>query len=446
MDYLRIADAVAVDIAAGRLRPGDRLPPQRRFARQHGIAASTVARVYGELVRRGLVVGEVGRGTYVRAAAPPPEPVLAEPGAARVDLELNFSVLPEQPALLAAGLERLLRPDVLAAALRPATVAGTAAARELAAALLARAGWTPEPERILFAGNGRQALAAAIAALVPTGERLGVEALTYPVVKAVAARLGVTAVPLAVDADGLVPDALRAAHRAGPLRAVYLQPTLHNPLGVTMPAARRAALVKVLRDLDLYAVEDSVYGFLHDPVALPPLAVLAPERVVLADSLSKRLAPGLTVGFVVPPAALAGRLAAAVRSGGWAAAPFALDAATRWMADGTAATVATAKRDDAAARQRIARERLAGFSVLADPAAYHAWWELPEPWRAETFVAAAARRGIAVTPAAAFAVGTGRAPHAVRLALAAPPRELLAGALDTLAALARQAPEDANVE
>src|SRR3954471_12574094 len=274
-DYRVVADALAADIEAGRLRPGDRLPPQRRFARQHGIAASTVARVYGELVRRGLVVGEVGRGTYVRAPAPPREPVLAEPGAARVDLELNFSVLPEQPALLAAGLERLLRPDVLAAALRPATVAGTAAARELAAALLARAGWTPEPERILFAGNGRQALAAAIGALVPTGERLGVEALTYPVVKAVAARLGVTAVPLAVDADGLVRDALRAAHRAGPLRAVYLQPTLHNPLGVTMPAARRAALVEVLRDLDLYAVEDSVYAFLHDPVALPPVAALA---------------------------------------------------------------------------------------------------------------------------------------------------------------------------
>ncbi|WP_218577245.1 GntR family transcriptional regulator [Phytohabitans rumicis] len=71
-DYRLIADALADDVTAGRLRPGDRLPPQREFARARGIASSTAARVYGELVRRGLAVGEVGRGTFVRAAAPHP--------------------------------------------------------------------------------------------------------------------------------------------------------------------------------------------------------------------------------------------------------------------------------------------------------------------------------------------------------------------------------------
>ncbi|MBZ9641122.1 GntR family transcriptional regulator, partial [Streptomyces sp. PSKA30] len=71
-DYVRLADRIADDIAAGRLRPGQRLPPQRAFARRRGIAPSTAGRVYGELVRRGLVVGEVGRGTFVRAAPPAP--------------------------------------------------------------------------------------------------------------------------------------------------------------------------------------------------------------------------------------------------------------------------------------------------------------------------------------------------------------------------------------
>ncbi|MFD8741187.1 GntR family transcriptional regulator, partial [Streptomyces sp. NPDC059618] len=67
-DFRLIADRIAGDIASGRLRPGQQLPPQRRFARRHRIAPSTAGRVYGELVRRGLVVGEVGRGTFVRAA------------------------------------------------------------------------------------------------------------------------------------------------------------------------------------------------------------------------------------------------------------------------------------------------------------------------------------------------------------------------------------------
>lgn len=443
-DYRDLVDAVAADIAAGRLRPGDRLPPQRRFARQHGIASSTAARVYGELVRRGLTVGEVGRGTFVRAAKPPLEPALAEPAAAaRVDLELNFPVLPEQPVLLAQSLARMMRPEALAAALPPVGVTGTPIAREATSALLAHAGWAPNPRRILFTGNGRQAIAAAIAALVPVGERLGVEALTYPVVKGIAARLGVTLVPLAMDEHGLHPDALRSAHRAAPLRAVYVQPALQNPLGVTMPETRRADVAEALHELDLSAIEDTIYRFLHD---MPPLAALAPERTVLVDSMSKRLAPGLTLGFSVTPASGTDKVAAAIRSGAWMAGRFAVDAATAWMTDGTAATVGQAKRRDVEARQQIIRERLAGFEVTGDPRAYHCWWQLPEPWRAETFVAAAARHGIAVTPAAAFAVATGRAPNAVRLAIASPPPATLAAALDVLAALAQGDPEDAAVD
>jgi DNA-binding transcriptional MocR family regulator len=429
-DYRRIADAVAADIASGRLRPGEPLPPQRAFARRHRIANSTAARVYGELARRGLVTGEVGRGTFVRAGAA--EPALADPGSAPVDLQLNFPVLPEQSALLAESLATMLRPDVLANALQAGAVTGTAAARAAAADLLARTGWQPDPGRILFTGNGKQSLAAAIAALVPVGGRLGVEALTYPVVRTIAARLGITLVPLEMDEHGVVPEALRAAT----VRAVYLQPALHNPLGVTMPAARRAEVVAVLAELDVPVIEDAVYTFLCDE---PPLAAVAPDRTVLVDSLSKRIAPGLTLGFVVPPASLVDQVAAAVRGGGWTAPRFAVDVAAHHIADGTAAAVQLAKRADAAARQRLVADRLAGFTVHADPRTYHCWWELPAPWRADTFVAAAAREGIAVTPAAAFAIGA--APNAVRLALASPPLDRLSGALDVLARIAREAPE-----
>ena len=439
-----IAEAVVADIAAGRLRPGDRLPPQREFARQHHIAGSTAARVYRDLARRGLVVGEVGRGTFVRVAAPPPEQPLPEPGGARIDLELNFPVLPEQAALLGDGLGRLLQLRTLDRVLRPVPISGTTASRAATAMTLARTGWSPDPDRILFAGNGRQAIAAAVAALVAPGESLGVEALTYPVVKAIATRLGVHLVPIAMDAEGMRVDALRSAHRGTRLRAIYLQPTLHNPLGVTMPTDRRRGLAAVLSELGLYAIEDGVYGFLHD--TMQPLAAIAPDRTILVDSLSKRVAPGLTLGFLVPPAGLTGEVAAAVKSGSWAASHFAIAAGALWMAEGTVTIIEKAKRRDAALRQAIAAERLAGFDLHADPRAYHCWWVLPQPWRAETFVAAAGRRGIAVTPAAAFAVGSAHAPNAVRLALSSPSVDVLSSALDLLAALAREEPDNVNVD
>ncbi|GAB2956517.1 PLP-dependent aminotransferase family protein [Amycolatopsis acidiphila] len=434
-DYHGIADALAADIAAGRLRGGDRLPPQRRFARDRGIANSTASRVYGELIRRGLAVGETGRGTFIRAAGARPEPALAEPAAATVDLELNFPVLPEMSALVADSLAALLRPDALTAALRPTGLSGSPVTREVAARHLARGGWTPDPGSLLFTGNGRQAIAAVVAALVPAGERLGVEELTYPVVKGIAARLGVTLVPIEMDADGMVPGALASTPR---LRAVYVQSSLHNPLGVTMSARRQAELAEVVAARELHLIDDGINGFLA-PETAPP----ASDRAVVLDSLSKRLGPGLTLGFVSAPPELADRVATAIRSGGWAPAHFALEAGTRLMADGTLTKIEAAKRADAAARQALAHERL---PVRADRRSYHCWWELPDPWRAETFVAAAARRGIAVTPAAAFAVTPGRAPNAVRLALASPPVPVLAQALDTLAGLARTTPEDVGVE
>ncbi|CAM5704709.1 hypothetical protein SGRIM128S_02740 [Streptomyces griseomycini] len=95
--------------------------PQRSFARRHGIAASTAGRVYAELVRRGLVVGEVGRGTFVRAAPVPSGRALAEPATtAPVNLELNYPTAPGQAGLLTPALAPLLRPDVLAEATRTA--------------------------------------------------------------------------------------------------------------------------------------------------------------------------------------------------------------------------------------------------------------------------------------------------------------------------------------
>ncbi|CAL9303200.1 PLP-dependent aminotransferase family protein [Streptomyces sp. SudanB182_2057] len=439
-DYRRIADRIAADITGGRLRPGQRLPPQRAFARRRGIAPSTAGRVYAELVRRGLVVGEVGRGTFVRATAPDGQPGLAlteAAGAPLVNLELNYPSAPGQAELLAPALTTLLRPDALGQALRPAAAAGTPAAREAVAALLAQGGLRAGPERIVFTGNARQAIAAALASLVRPGGRVGVEPLTYPLVKEIAARLGLVLVPLATDAEGPVPESVADAHRAAPLSALYLQTALHNPTSLTTSAGRLRQLADCVHRLGIPVVEDRIWAFLQ-PGGTPPLAALVPHLVHLVDSLSKRIAPGLTAGFVVAPRDRAEAVARAVRSGGWSAGGFALEAVVRWLGDGTVDRLVAAKRQDARRRQRLLAEKLAGFAVRSDPAAYFAWWELPPPWRADTFTAAALDHGIAVTPGTAFAVGTGRAPDAIRLGLGSAPERELARALVTLAGVARE--------
>src|SRR5215468_5496851 len=271
-EYVKLADTIAAEIADGTLKPGDRLPPQRNFAYERKIAVSTASRVYTELLRRGLVVGEVGRGTFISGEARRGVAAPAEPRGARIDFEFNYPLLPQQSAMIAKSLAGLERPEGLEIALRPATSTGTQAARSISASFLARKGWAPNADHLVFTSNGRQCIAATLAALVPAGGRCGVEALTYPFIKGIAARLGVTLVPLALDADGVRPDAVQKAHREAHLSAIYIQPTIQNPLGITMPGERRADLLRVVEKLGLTVIEDTVYGFLDDEV---PLAALA---------------------------------------------------------------------------------------------------------------------------------------------------------------------------
>src|SRR6266851_8755448 len=106
-EYLRLADAVAADIANGGLKPGDQLPPQRSFAYERKIAVSTASRVYAELLRRGLIVGEVGRGTFISGDARRGVAAPSEPRGIRIDFEFNYPILPDQTSLIAKSLDGL---------------------------------------------------------------------------------------------------------------------------------------------------------------------------------------------------------------------------------------------------------------------------------------------------------------------------------------------------
>lgn len=431
-EYLKFADRIAAQIADGTLKPGDRLPPQRSFADECQIAVSTASRVYAELLRRGLVVGEVGRGTFVSGETHRGVAASDEPRGVRIDLEFNYPIVPEQTGLISRSLSGLEKPAGLEATLRQATSGGTSAIRTVAAAYLAQDGWSPSPDQLVFTGNGRQSIAAAVAAVVPPGGRCGVEALTYPFIKGFAARFGISLVSLAMDEDGVRPDSVQKAHHEANLSAIYIQPVIQNPLGMTMSAARRADLLRVVETLGIPIIEDNVYGFLGDE---PPLAALAPDSCIVLDSLSKKIAPGLSLGFIVPPPRLRESVMASVRSGGWTASGFAFAAAQRLMSDGTAAELARLKRIDARARQKLAVDRLNGFDIQTNGKCYHLWLTLPAHWRSQALVAAAARRDIGLTPSTTFAVSPGHAPNAVRLALAAPTMDQLDFGLRTLAAI-----------
>lgn len=423
---LAIVRQLERDVASGRLTPGTRLPTHRALARAVGVTTGTVTRAYAEARRRGLVRGEVGRGTFV--ATPAGTPLRPHDGAdpeGPVDLGVNVP-LREPAADLAAALHALAdRPD-LAQRAGYGAPAGDLRARTAGAAWLAELGLRVPPERVVVCNGAQHAVDVALGALAGPGELVLAEALTWPGFVAAARRLGLRVRPVPVDADGLDPDAVEAVCAGERPRLLYCQPTLHNPTTARLAPDRRARLARIARAHDLFVVVDEVQGGMLADDA-PPLGTLAPERVLTIAGVSKILSPALRTAFLAAPAAMVERLVEGVWSTVWMASPLGAALAAAWIEDGTARRVAAARRAAMDARHARARAHL-GAALRLRPGGYHGWLELPRAAGADAGAAArmAARlraRGVVATPADAFLAAGGAAPPALRLSLSAPPDE-----------------------
>jgi DNA-binding transcriptional MocR family regulator len=420
--YRAIADALTEDLRHGRIAAGARLPTHRDLAWKLRVTIGTVSRAYAEAERRGLIVGEVGRGTFVRQLANVTPSMLGDfLGEAHdhdfIDLTINRPGAAGEATAMAAALEQLAAAPDLPALLDYQLPAGRPEDRVAGAAFLDACGLATMPEQVVATAGGQHAMACVIGALTQPGDALAVEALTYPGLRALASLLHLRLVPIAMDEEGLVPEAFAAVCRAAPVRALYTMPSLHNPTTATMPEARREAVAELAQRHGVALIEDDVYGFLLD-APLPPLAHYAPEHGFYITSTSKSLMPALRVGYVHAPKAQVERLAAAVRATIYSAPPLMARIAARWIADGTAERLAKEKRAETRRRNRMARRILVDAELASDPAAAHLWLNLPEMWHAADFAAAARRRGVGIIPAAAFAV-TRQPPNAVRICLGA---------------------------
>lgn len=421
--YRAIADAVAEDLANGRLRPGARLPTHRALAERLGVTVGTVSRAYAEAARRGLVTGEVGRGTFVRQ---PTDRYIPLGGAVAqdvgvVDLSVNHPPIPEKEArrgALQATLAALAAREDLGRLMAYPPDGGNMAHREAGAEWIRRSGLDAQPENVLVCSGSQHAVATVLATILEPGDLVLTEALTYPGMKAVANLLHLRLKGLAMDEQGLLPDAFEAACRNAKPRALYCVPTIQNPTASVMTSERRAQIAMIAQRHGVAVVEDDIHALLtEDPP--PPLSAFAPEISYSITSTSKVLTPGLRIGFLLAPPGMVERLAAGIRATTWAAAPLMAEIASAWIRDGTADLVLDDRRREAAARQKLARKVLGGADYRAHPRGYFIWLRLPDPWRSESFTAQLRTRGTLVTPAEAFVVGRGTMPHAVRVCLGA---------------------------
>jgi 2-aminoadipate transaminase len=165
-----------------------------------------------------------------------------------------------------------------------------------------------DPSRVVITSGSLQGFAFLAEQLVRPGTRVLVEAPTYDRPLKILARLGAEIVPLEMDDEGLVPEAVEEALEAGDAPAfLYTIPTFQNPSGRTLSVERRRRIAELVRERDLLVLEDDPYGLVrYDGEPLPSVFELAGgEQIAYCSSFSKTVAPGVRVGWFVLPRQLA---------------------------------------------------------------------------------------------------------------------------------------------
>lgn len=431
-------------VQTGRLAPGTRLPSSRTLAADLGIARNTVAEAYAQLGAEGWLTARQGSGTRVASTAvvsPGPAAGIRPPLGARA---ARYDLRPGSPDLSAfprAGWLSAARKALSGApsrALGYSDPRGRPELRTVLAAYLGRTrGVRVTPDRIVVCAGFTQGLALLCQVLPDVGvTKIAVEDYGQPHTAEALAASGLTPVMLGVDDGGAVLD---KAHGA---QAMLLTPAHQFPLGSVLSPRRRADAARWAAGSGGLIIEDDYDGeFRYDRQPVGALQALAPEHVIYAGTVSKTLAPGLRLGWLVLPARLTEAMASAkARS----------DAHTSSFEQLTLAEFITSGAYDRHVRRvrlayRRRRDRLVaalaghapGVRVTGIAAGLHAVAELGPGQREEQVIARAAARGVAIEGLGGYALREHTRGPALVIGYATPPEHGYTTALARLVAAIR---------
>jgi GntR family transcriptional regulator / MocR family aminotransferase len=337
---VQIGEALIEKIRSGLLRPGTPLPGSREMAATLSVNRKTIVLVYDELAAQGWLVTEGRRGTFVSPnlplsgqksgddVGPSRGPTLPRPS---YETYGSDKPLPEE---IAEGVidftdgapdTRLVPFGALSRAFRHALIEsargnqlGYSDARgllglrhALASMLRIERGLKADQDSICVVRGSQMGIYLAARILVRDGDTVALERLTYPPARDAFRACGAAIVSVDQDEFGLVPESLAAACEKHRIKAIYLTPHHQFPTTVTMPIERRMQVLQLAEKFDFVVVEDDYdHEFHFDCNPMQPMASIDRRgKVIYIGSLSKILAPGLRVGYVVAPPPILHRMA-----------------------------------------------------------------------------------------------------------------------------------------
>lgn len=429
--YLRLADSIEAAISDGSLPAGSKLPPQRNLAYDLGVTIGTISRAYAAVHERGLVSGEVGRGTYVNDRKTPMatashDPVVASLAGTRAasitsgQYRFDTTAAPDigQSAAIERHLNAIARDN-------PQEIVNYSRNihqnwLEAGARWLASGAWSPAPETIVPTIGAHAGIMSVITAMTAPGDRIVFENLTYSQISRSAALAGRRIISTETDRGGMIPEDFERVCAQQHPKLVFLMPSAQNPTCAAMSLKRRQAMAEIARRHNVWIIEDNIYGSLRREPQ-PMIAEFAPDITFVVDGLSKSVAAGVRGGWVACPAHFSSRVRIAhkMMTGGQ---PFLLaELCARLVESGDAADIRAACLREINTRHAYMLQAMAGYDFESDPDTPFFWLRLPEPWLSGTFRMAALKEGVLIDDEDEFKpVRTDKAFHRVRISFSAP--------------------------
>jgi GntR family transcriptional regulator/MocR family aminotransferase len=471
--YRQIADGVRAAALDGRLDSGRRLPPTRDLARQLGVNRNTVVAAYDLLAADGVVRSHTGRGTYLvvgsASASAPPSPLgsaawftgfsraVEGPGVGGLLSAYSAAIWSDGISFAGSYPARDLMPvdkfrraltDVLARdgadLLSYGPTAGHGALRESVAREMRRNGSKVSADGIVVTNGSQQGLDLVFRALLDRGDPVVLEEPTYTGALSVLHSLGARLVGVPVDEDGIRPDLLAVALERHRPRVVYLQPTFHNPTTAVMGEGRRREVLSLASRHRCVVVEDDWAGDLRlEGTNLPTLHALDTDgRVVYVSTFSKKLIPGLRIGWVAAPAPVLDRLVTLKQIEDCGTSPV-LQAALHAFLEGGGLEAHLARVRPAYRERRDAmvaaleRHFPEGASWTVPAGGLFLWVTLAAGFDSGELLALARERGVLFNRGDLFHVeGGGR--NFLRLSYAAVPRDRIEAGIEALGKLVKE--------
>ena len=417
--YKALANLLEEDIRNGVLKPGDKLPPQRELADFLDLNLSTISRTFKLCEQKGLISGEIGKGTYISSDANV-NSTLLDPAKVKNLIEMGAThPTRAQNKYVIKFIENMLCQPDSDKYLEYSSPCGTLAQRGIGVKWLKEVNLNTTEDNILLASGSQNALCSILSSLFQPGDRIGTDPLTYSGIKTLSKMLGIQLVPIMQETNEMSPLALRNYCKNNELKGIYLIPDHQNPTTHSMSLKTRKEIAEIAKEYNIIIIEDGINTILSGNHNIP-IAALAPDQTIYISSTSKALCAGLRVSFIAVPPIHKKTLELALYNINMMVSPFNAEIVCQLINSPVGDKIVKERKQMVIERNNLTDSILNGFDLLGDKYCNFRWLLLPKGWSGKVFETCAKNAGVQVYCGERFAVGNSPVPAAVRLSIVAP--------------------------